>query len=32
VRKTLSRVPETFLAPPIFIEGKKRWQIDTVKV
>ena len=32
VRKTLSRIPETFLAPPIFLEGKKRWQIDSVKV
>jgi uncharacterized protein (DUF2236 family) len=31
VRKTLSLIPETFLAPPIFAEGKKRWQIDTVK-
>ncbi len=32
VRKTLSLIPETFIAPPIFHEGKKRWQNQSVNV
>jgi uncharacterized protein (DUF2236 family) len=30
VRKALSLVPETFIAPPIFLEGKKRWHSQSV--
>ena len=30
LRKSLSLVPQTFIAPPIFIEGKKRWSDQSV--
>jgi uncharacterized protein (DUF2236 family) len=32
IRKTLSLIPETFIAPPIFHEGKKRWQNQVANV
>jgi uncharacterized protein (DUF2236 family) len=30
LRKSLSLVPHIFIAPPIFIEGKKRWSEESV--
>jgi uncharacterized protein (DUF2236 family) len=30
VRKTLALIPETFIAPPIFTDGKKRWLVESV--